>query len=56
MDTMGKFQKLLQIELTAEEIVNADLYERIDYHKRVCLNKAKENIAFEQAEAQRMEG
>lgn len=56
VDIMGKLQKLVQIEFTAEEIVNADLYERIDYHKRVRLNKAKESIASRQAEAQRMEG
>lgn len=54
-DTMEKFQKLLQIELTVEEIINADMYERIDYHKKKRLERAKEDLAFNQAELQRME-
>lgn len=49
-------QELMQAAMTADEIVTEDLISAIDYNKRARLQKAKENIAFEQAEAQRMEG
>lgn len=49
-------QELMQAAMTADEIVTEDLVSAIDYNKRVRLQKAKENIAFEQAEARRMEG
>jgi hypothetical protein len=46
----------MQAAMTADEIVTEDFISAIDYNKRARLQKAKENIAFEQAEAQRMEG
>ena len=45
----------LNSSMTADEIVTEDLFAAIDYNKRVRLERAKENIAFEQAETQRME-
>ena len=45
----------LNSSMTADEIVTEDLFATIDYNKRVRLKRAKENIAFEQAETQRME-
>ena len=33
--------------MTADEIVTEDLFATIDYNKRVRLEHAKENIAFE---------
>ena len=49
------FQENMQAAMTADEIVTEDLFATIDYNKRVRLEHAKENIAFEQAETQRME-
>ena len=49
------FQENMQAAMTADEIVTEDLFAAIDYNKRVRLERAKENIAFEQAETQRME-
>ena len=49
------FQENMQAAMTADEIVTEDLFATIDYNKRVRLERAKENIAFEQAETQRME-
>lgn len=49
------FQENMQAAMTADEIVTEDLFATIDYNKRVCLERAKENIAFEHAERQRME-
>jgi len=45
----------MQAAMTADEIVTEDLFATIDYNKRVRLEHAKENIAFEHAETQRME-
>ena len=45
----------MQAAMTADEIVTEYLFATIDYNKRVRLERAKENIAFEQAETQRME-
>jgi hypothetical protein len=49
------FQENMQAAMTADEIVTEDLFATIDYNKRVRLEHAKENIAFEHAETQRME-
>ena len=49
------FQENMQAAMTADEIVTEDLFATIDYNRRVRLEHAKENIAFEQAETQRME-
>ena len=49
------FQENMQAAMTADEIVTEDLFATIDYNKRVRLEHAKENIAFEQAETQRKE-
>lgn len=54
-DTTEKFQTLMQIAFTAEEIVNADMYERIDCQKQRRLKKAKDTLMFEQMQLQRME-
>ena len=44
------FQENMQAAMTADEIVTEDLFATIDYNKRVRLEHAKENIAFEHAE------
>lgn len=49
------FREVMQAAMTADEIVTEDLFAAIDYNKRVRLEHAKENIAFEQAETQIME-
>lgn len=49
------FHENMQAAMTADEIVTEDLFATIDYNKRVRLEHAKENIAFEHAETQRME-
>lgn len=49
------FHENMQAAMTADEIVTEDLFATIDYNKRVRLEHAKENIAFEDAETQRME-
>ena len=48
------FQENMQAAMTADEIVTEDLFATIDYNKHVRLERAKENIAFEHAETQRM--
>ncbi len=49
------FHENMQAAMTADEIVTEDLFATIDCNKRVRLEHAKENIAFEHAETQRME-
>lgn len=54
-DSSENFQTLMQIAFTAEEIVNADMYERIDRQKQRRLKKTKDTLMFEQMQLQRME-
>lgn len=53
--TTKKLHMIWNIQLTVEEIVNADIYESIDYNKRMRLERAKEELAFSQTELQRTE-
>ena len=46
-DSSEKFQTFMQIAFTVEEIVNADMYERIDCQKPRRLKKAKDTLMFE---------
>lgn len=61
LDTLRKkdfqvaYQEILQVTQTVEEIVNEDLFASIDYNKRMRLERAKEDIAFEQTKVQGME-
>ena len=47
-DSMWMIFRIQEIEATVDEIINADLYEMIDYNKKMRLEAAKADM--EQAE------
>lgn len=54
-DFMGMLRNLRELEATVDEIINSELFEMIDYNKRMRLERAKEEIALEQTKSQGME-